>query len=198
MPRSALSESGLPPGVFSQVVIPVKSGAEPQFTKVLAFVLQLVSDVWAAPVSPLSCLRILPEPWSAVVYPGMSRCSPPKTLKAMATAMTMSTAPPARRASGARRRTAPIRRVSWLPATAIARSGTAVPAANAAVRMTAVSPTRCVAPITVMAASTGPAQGTYRTPRARPRTNPPARSLGRRALSRVNGRSISVPTDGMR
>ena len=49
-----------------------------------------------------------------------------------------------------------------------------------------------------MAASTGPAQGTYRTPRARPRTNPPARSLGRRALSRVNGRSISVPTDGMR
>jgi hypothetical protein len=63
VPRSAPSESGLPPGVFSQVVIRVKLGAEPQFTNALAFALQLVSDVWEAPVSLLSCLRILPEPW---------------------------------------------------------------------------------------------------------------------------------------
>ena len=74
--------------------------------------------------------------------------------------MTISTAPPARRSCGARRLMAPIRLVSWPPATATARSGTAVPAANAAVRMIAVSPTRWVAPTTVIAASTGPAQGT--------------------------------------
>ena len=176
----------------------VKFGAEPQLINALAFALQLVSDVWAAPVSPLSCLRILPEPCRAVVYPGRSRCSPPKTLKAMATAMTMSTAPPTRRTWGARWRMAPTRLVSWLPAMATARSGTAVPTANAAVRMTAVSPTRCVAPTTVMAARIGPAQGTYRTPRASPRTNPPARPLGRRAPSRANGRSSSAPADGMR
>ena len=67
MPRSALSDSGVPPGVFSQVVIPVKFGAGPQFTSVVAVESQLVSEVCGVRVSVLSCLRILAEPWSAVV-----------------------------------------------------------------------------------------------------------------------------------
>ena len=58
--------------------------------------------------------------------------------------------------------------------------------------MTAVSPTRCVAPTTVIAASTGPAHGTYTTPNARPSTNPPALPLGWRVPMRANGRSSSV------
>ena len=67
MPRSARSDSGLPPGVFSQAVIPVKFGAGPQFTSVVAFELQLVSEVCGVPVSALSCLRMAGEPCSAVV-----------------------------------------------------------------------------------------------------------------------------------
>ena len=116
----------------------------------------------------------------------------------MSTAKTMSTTPPTWRICGARRRKARIRPVSWPPAMATANSGTAVPTANAAVRMTAVSPTRCVAPTTAIAASTGPAQGTYTTPTARPSTKPPARPLGRRVPTRANGRSSRSPSGGMR
>src|SRR5580704_12618500 len=71
-----------------------------------------------------------------------------------------------------------------------------VHAANAAVRMTAVSPTRWVAPTTVIAASTGPAQGTYRTPTARPSAKSPAWPLGWRVPTRANGRSSSAPSGG--
>ena len=53
--------------MFSQVVIPVKFGAGPQFTSVVAVELQLDSEVCGVPVSALSCLRILAEPWRAVV-----------------------------------------------------------------------------------------------------------------------------------
>ena len=67
MPRNCGRLSGLPPGVFNQAVIPVKFGAGPQFTSVVAFELQLVSEVCGVPVSALSCLRIFAEPWSAVV-----------------------------------------------------------------------------------------------------------------------------------
>ncbi len=59
MPRSALSDSGWPPGVFSQAVMPLKFGAGPQFTSVVAVELQLDSVVCAVPVRALSCLRIL-------------------------------------------------------------------------------------------------------------------------------------------
>ena len=119
-------------------------------------------------------------------------------LNAIATAITISTAPPTSRACGACRRSALTRRDSCPPARATASSGIAVPTANAAVTKTAVSPTRCVAPTTVMAASTGPAHGTYSTPSASPSTNPPPRPLGRRVLILANGRSSSAPSGGIR
>ncbi len=83
-------------------------------------------------------------------------------------------------------------------ASAKASRGTLVPTANATVRTTADSPTRWVAPTTVMAARIGPAHGTYTSPRPRPRTNPPAALVGRRAPSRENGRSSSRPSGGIR
>src|ERR1700730_9970658 len=67
LPRSPLSDSVLPPGVFSQAVIPVKFGAGPQFTSVVAVESHLLSDVCAVPVRLLSWLRMAGEPCSAVV-----------------------------------------------------------------------------------------------------------------------------------
>ena len=116
----------------------------------------------------------------------------------MATAIATSTTPPTMRACVACRRIAATRPVSWPPATAMTSSGTAVPTANAAASTTAVSPTRWVAPTTVRAARTGPAHGTYSTPRARPSTNPLVAPLGLRVRTRANGRSSSAPSGGMR
>jgi hypothetical protein len=66
LPRSSRIDSGLPPGVLSQAVIPLKFGAGPQFTSVVALGLQSVSEVCRAPVTPFSCLRIIAEPCRAV------------------------------------------------------------------------------------------------------------------------------------
>src|SRR5664280_1852712 len=59
------------------------------------------------------------------------------------------------------------------PRRAKTSSGTATPMANATVRTRADRPNRCSAPTTVIAASTGPAQGTNTRPRLSPSTNPP-------------------------
>ena len=66
MPRSSRIDSGLPPGVLSQAVMPLKFGARPQFTSVVALELQWVSEVCFTPVTPFSCLRTFAEPCRAV------------------------------------------------------------------------------------------------------------------------------------
>ena len=65
MPRRPASDSGLPPGVLSQAVMPVKSGAGPQLTRAVALAAHLVSEAGREPVSVLSSLRIVFEPWNA-------------------------------------------------------------------------------------------------------------------------------------
>ena len=70
------------------------------------------------------------------------------------------------------------------PASAKISSGTAAPAAKPAVSPIVPRPMCPVAPATVIAASTGPAQGTKTAPSAIPRTNPlppvPNRCCGKR------------------
>ncbi len=112
--------------------------------------------------------------------------------------MAISTTPPTIRNLHAWSRTARARWVNSLPATATTNSGTAAPAANAAVRNTAVQPTRWVAPTTVMAASIGPAQGTNKRPQARPMTRPAAVPLGWRPPNLAKGRSNSSPRGGIK
>ena len=58
------------------------------------------------------------------------------------------------------------------PASANTSSGNAVPIANAAVRTRIGRPMDAVPPATTMAASTGPAHGTYSAPKVSPSPKP--------------------------
>ena len=89
------------------------------------------------------------------------------------------------------------------PASAKNSSGIAVPTPKATVSATVCAPIFPVAPATVIAASTGPAHGTYTAPRASPRMNPPCspvtrscgiRAKGRSSSSSTRGKSIAIPS----
>ena len=82
----------------------------------------------------------------------------------MASAVTTSTTPTTRRSLAACERTSRIRAVRRCPSTAKTSRGTATPTAKAAVSTKAERPKRWVALTTVMAARTGPAQGTNTRP----------------------------------
>ena len=71
-----------------------------------------------------------------------------------------------------RRRNAPTRSATPRPANAKASSGKAVPIANVAVRIRMGGPMDAVPPATTIAASTGPAHGTYSAPSVKPSPKP--------------------------
>src|ERR1700753_2312310 len=126
----------------------------------------------------------------------MARCRASVTLKVSATASPISTAPATIRTPRCRVRNARTRSATPRPASAKISSGNAVPTAKARVSATVVTPIRPVAPATVIAASTGPAHGTYTAPRARPSTKPPWPEPTRRCGIQVNGRSSRSWTRG--
>ncbi len=68
--------------------------------------------------------------------------------------------------------------------------------AKSTVRTNALRPTRWVALTTVIALSTGPAQGTKMTPSPRPSTKAPAFPLGCRRTRWLKGRSSRCPRRG--
>ena len=86
------------------------------------------------------------------------------------------------------------------PASANTSNGADAPRANATVSTTVDQPMSPVAPATVTAASTGPAQGTYTAPSAMPTTKPPrpralfCRNTGRGRYSK--GLSTRCPSCG--
>ena len=82
------------------------------------------------------------------------------TLNVSATASPIRTTPATIRTPRCRVWNARTRSATPRPASANASSGMAVPTAKARVSATVVAPIRPVAPATVIAASTGPAQGT--------------------------------------
>ncbi|BBN50198.1 hypothetical protein JPH1_46730 [Mycobacterium avium subsp. hominissuis] len=91
-----------------------------------------------------------------------------------ATASTIIAIPPATCIARCRRRNAATRWATRRPASAKASSGSAFPAANVAVNTSAPGPIEEVPPATTIAASTGPAHGTYSAPNVRPRPKPSA------------------------
>ena len=82
------------------------------------------------------------------------------------------------------------------PARAKTSSGRAAPIANETVSTTVSTPMRPVEPATVIAASTGPAQGTYTAPSARPSGNPPRSVPTFRCGIHENGFSSSCSKRG--
>ena len=163
--------------------------------------MQLISEALPPPVRLCSWLWTDLPPstplWRALVYPGTSCCSPSVRLSPMARVMTIRTAPPPMRSPRARSRSARTRSMIASPPRATASRGTPAPTAKARVSSRPMMLRWLVAPITEMAASTGPAQGTKTAPRPRPRRNPP-RELGgwRPGCRRRNGRSRSSAIAG--
>ena len=95
-----------------------------------------------------------------------------------------------------RRRKARTRSATRRPARAKISSGITAPTANDAVNAMVGNPIEPVAPARTMAASTGPAHGTYSTPSASPSPKPLLPEPNCFCGSRENGFSSSVSTDG--
>jgi hypothetical protein len=89
-----------------------------------------------------------------------------------------------------------MRRTTPRPASANTRSGIATPSENETVSTTVPASMRPVDPATMIAASTGPAQGTKTVPRASPTPNPPRSFETSRRGIHWNGRSRRCSSRG--
>src|SRR6202453_4130407 len=126
----------------------------------------------------------------------MARCRVAGRLNTSATANRMVTTPAAIRISRWRRRNARTRSATRRPASAKISSGTTAPTAKDNVNAIVGNPIEPVAPARTIAASTGPAHGTYSTPSASPSPKPPLPEPNCFCGSQENGFSSSASKGG--
>ena len=189
-PRRPASDSGASPGVLSQSSMPRSSGARGSLGSVvvggerIARVGQLARARVRRPSVRSTCS------WSASVYPGTAVVNRWSAPSAIAIALAPIAAPATLRVASACVRSRPTSgrraagcRSRWRASAARRRARTTP------VTRTMRAPTSPVAASAVIAARTGPAQGTKTSPRLSPSTKPFASAATRVRVRKRNGRS---------